>query len=188
MCGGFVLGQVSDRMARLPSAHLSECQRLRAASLTPYHLGRLTTYSALGFAAGGGGFATQFLGGNAGVFLLIGAALLVLQAARRLPSAFALPLPRTLRAYPLGVALGFLPCGVLYAALAAATATASPLYGAMAMFCFGLGTVPALFAVGLFGAAAGHRFRRRLAALTPAVLLFNSALLTLLGVRLLAGS
>src|SRR5450755_1447498 len=52
MCGGFVLGQVSDRMARLPSAHLSECHRLRAASLAPYHLGRLTTYSALGFAAG----------------------------------------------------------------------------------------------------------------------------------------
>jgi sulfite exporter TauE/SafE len=58
----------------------------------------------------------------------------------------------------------------------------------MAMFCFGLGTVPALFAVGLFGAAAGHRFRRRLTTLTPAVLLFNSALLTLLGIKLLAGA
>src|ERR1700704_4802627 len=59
MCGGFVLGQVSDRMARLPSAHLSECQRLHAASLTPYHLGRITTYTALGMAMGGGGFVVQ---------------------------------------------------------------------------------------------------------------------------------
>ena len=187
MCGGFVLGQVSDRMARLPSAHLRECQRLRAASLAPYHLGRLTTYTALGIAAGGGGFAIQRLGFSAGVFLLIGAALLVLQAARRLRPGFALPLTRTLLGYPLGVALGFLPCGILYAALAAAAATGSPWYGAAAMFCFGLGTVPSLVAVGLFGAAAGHRFRRGLTALTPAVLLFNAGLLTLLGVRLLAG-
>jgi sulfite exporter TauE/SafE len=188
MCGGFVLGQVSDRMARLPPARLSECQRLRAASLSPYHLGRLTTYAGLGFLAGGGGLIIDRLGGKAGVFLLLGAALLVLQAARQLRPGFTLPLTRTLRGYPLGLALGFLPCGVLYAALAAAAATGSPLYGALGMACFGLGTVPALIAVGLFGAAAGHRFRRTLATITPAVLVFNAALLTLLGVRMLAGS
>ena len=99
-----------------------------------------------------------------------------------------MPLTRTLRGYPLGVALGFLPCGILYAALAAAAATGSPWYGGIAMFCFGMGKVPSLVAVGLFGAASGHRFRRGLTALTPAVLLFNAGVLALLGVRLLAGS
>jgi sulfite exporter TauE/SafE len=214
MCGGFVLGQVSDRMARLPSAHLSECQRLRAAALTPYHLGRITTYAALGLAAGGGGLAIRWIGGSAGWFMLLAAALLVLQATQRMPGRGASRLPvmtrfvgairrgagvdqviRTGRAatnkvisrgYPLGIALGFLPCGILYAALAAAAATGSPLYGAVAMACFGLGTVPALVVVGMFGAAAGHRFRRGMATLTPIVLLFNAGLLTLLGFRLLA--
>jgi hypothetical protein len=51
--------------------------------------------------------------------------------------------------YLLGVALGFLPCGFLYAALAAAAATADPLQGALAMLAFGLGTVPALVLVGI---------------------------------------
>src|SRR3954454_25118552 len=73
MCGGFVLGQVSDRMARLPSEHLSGYQRLLSSSLLPYHFGRLTTYSALGFAPGGGGFLMQRLGGSTGIFLLLGA-------------------------------------------------------------------------------------------------------------------
>jgi len=192
MCGGFVLGQVSDRMARLPAARLSECQRLRASALAPYHLGRLTTYAGLGFVAGGGGFAIGRLGLGAGVFLLLGAVLLGAQAARRLRPGLLPSLGRSLgrgaRGYPLGLALGFLPCGVLYAALAAAAATASPLSGAVAMLSFGLGTVPALVVVGLFGAAGGHRFRARMAALTPAILLFNAGLLTLLGVRMLAGS
>jgi hypothetical protein len=188
MCGGFVLGQVSDRMARLPPSHLSECQRLRAAGLAPYHVGRLTTYTALGFAAGGSGLALQHLGFGAGVLLLLGAVLLTLQAAQRLRPGFVLPLTRTLRGYPLGLALGFLPCGILYAALAAAAATASPLLGALAMLCFGAGTVPALVVVGLFGAARGHGFRRLMVRLTPVILLFNAGLLALLGVRLLLAS
>ena len=187
MCGGFVLGQVSDRMARLPTSRLSECHRLRAAALMPYHLGRISTYTALGFTAGVGGLLVQRLSGGAGVFLLIGAALLLLQALRRWRPGFALPLTRSLRGYPLGLALGFLPCG-LYAALAAAAATGSPLYGALAMVCFGLGTVPALIAVGLFGAAAGHRWQRGVARLTPAVLGPNAGLLTGRGVRLLTGT
>jgi uncharacterized protein len=188
MCGGFVLGQVSDRMARLPTARLSQCQHLRAASLPRYHLGRITTYMVLGSLAGGSGMLLNQLGGGAGVFLLLGAALLAAQAARRLRPGIKLPLGGGLRGYSLGLALGFLPCGVLYAAIAAAAATGSPWRGALAMFCFGIGTIPALFAVGWFGVTAGQSLRRHLAALTPAVLVFNAALLTILGVRMLAGS
>ena len=38
MCGGFVLGQVADRMARLPAARLCESRRLSSGVLVPYHI------------------------------------------------------------------------------------------------------------------------------------------------------
>jgi sulfite exporter TauE/SafE len=85
--------------------------------------------------------------------------------------------------YLLGVALGFLPCGFLYAALAAAAASADPLHGAVAMLAFGLGTVPALIAVGVAGQAAAHRWQRGVSLASPAVMLVNAALLLLLAFR-----
>ena len=85
--------------------------------------------------------------------------------------------------YPLGVVLGFLPCGFLYAALATTAASGSPLLGALGMLAFGLGTVPALVAVGIAGQAAGRRWQRGVAAAAPAVMLLNAALLTALALR-----
>src|SRR6201987_3183637 len=48
MCGVFVLGQMSERMARLPPEGLCERQRFGNGLLLPYHLGRLSTYAGLG--------------------------------------------------------------------------------------------------------------------------------------------
>ena len=59
----------------------------------------------------------------------------------------------------LGLVLGLIPCGMIYAALAVAGAGHDPLAGATAMAAFGLGTAPALIGVGLAGHAAGSRFR-----------------------------
>ena len=88
--------------------------------------------------------------------------------------------------YLLGVALGFLPCGFLYAALAAAAATADPLRGGLAMLAFGLGTVPALVLVGIAGQATGRVWQRATARLAPAVLLVNAGLLAALAWQKLA--
>ena len=49
-----------------------------------------------------------------------------------------------------GVFVGLLPCGLTYNALLA-TFTLRPLSGAALMLCFGLGTVPGLLALALFG-------------------------------------
>ncbi len=82
--------------------------------------------------------------------------------------------------YLLGVALGFLPCGFLYAAIAAAAATGRAEMGAAAMVAFGLGTVPVLAVIGVAGHAAGRHWNRRVAALAPALMLLNAGLLLVL--------
>lgn len=87
----------------------------------------------------------------------------------------------------LGAALGFLPCGFLYGALTAAAASGSPLLGAAGMAGFGLGTAPALVAVGLAGGAAGRRWNRAATALAPAALGLNAAVLLALGLGRMAG-
>jgi uncharacterized protein len=193
MCGGFVLGQVADGMTRLPAARLCEWQRTRRGALLPYHLGRLTTYSGLGALGGTAAGRLPWFGFASAGLLLFGAALFVAHVARVLPGLDRAPAgwsrvvsqlaKRTSGGYPLGIVLGFLPCGFLYAALATTAASGSPLLGAFGMLAFGLGTVPALVAVGIAGQAAGRRWQRGVAAAAPAVMLLNSALLTALAVR-----
>ena len=60
------------------------------------------------------------------------------------------------RGYALGIMLGFLPCGLVYAALMMAATSGTPLAGAAGMALFALGTVPALVT-----AAAGGRALQR---------------------------
>lgn len=205
MCGPFVLAQVSDRLARVPAARLCERQRVAAGMLLPYHAGRLTTYAALGAAAAGSGEAIArlpMMGWLPGALLLTGAALFIAQAVRRLaprwhpfaglaprggaagPAAGAIASlvrridrTRPVGGFYLGVVLGFLPCGFLYAALAVASAAGGPARGALAMAAFGLGTVPGLAVIGIAGHAAGRSWARLVAAAGPPLLLFNATVL-----------
>ncbi|UYN98020.1 MAG: sulfite exporter TauE/SafE family protein [Enhydrobacter sp.] len=200
MCGPFVLGQVVAG-AGAARTRYGEWQRLADATLLPYHLGRATTYTALGAIAG----ATTALFAASPSFAWLTAALLALAAAllivqslglAALPgvpwtialSRFARPLTeaRGLPArYALGVVLGFLPCGLLYGAIAAAAGTGSAAEGAVAMAAFALGTVPALVAVGW----GGLMLRRRLGSIarwvaTPLLLANAGLLLALASQRL----
>jgi sulfite exporter TauE/SafE len=194
MCGPFVLGQAADRMASIPAARLCALSRLRSGLLLPYHAGRLLTYAGLGAVAGALG-ALPGLGRLAAAMLLAGALLLLLHAARSLlpglpllsaaPGALPRPVAAWLRrkrlrapdGFLLGLALGFLPCGLLYAALAVAAGSGGAMRGGLAMLAFGLGTVPTLAMVGIAGHFAPRLLRGRLAALAPVLLLANAALL-----------
>lgn len=62
-----------------------------------------------------------------------------------------LPVDRPAKAYAAGMVWGWLPCGLVYAALAWTLGSADPLRGALAMTVFGLGTLPVLVTFGLAG-------------------------------------
>ncbi len=59
-----------------------------------------------------------------------------------------LPLRSPLHAAALGLLWGWMPCGLVYAALALAITAGSPARSAATMVAFGLGTLPALLALG----------------------------------------
>jgi hypothetical protein len=134
-----------------------------------------------------------------GVFLVLGAVLFLIQALQGLglipiasggtglsASAGAaiarIARPLLLRrdgfaGYGLGVALGFLPCGLLYGALAAAAGTGSALLGALAMAAFTASTVPALVAIGCAGAGVAQRWRSLARTIVAPLQAVNAAVL-----------
>jgi uncharacterized protein len=196
MCGPFVLGQVMADAETGVAGSYGEWRRLAGASLVPYHLGRLTTYTALGAAAGAVTAlftATPTFAWLSSALLLIAACLMAFQAfglavgtTSPLTSGLARlagPLSSSHRPtarYALGVVLGFLPCGLLYGALAAAGGTASARDGAFAMAAFALGTVPALMAVGWGGLLLRRRLRDVARWIAAPLLLANAALMVAL--------
>ncbi|HUN99439.1 MAG TPA: sulfite exporter TauE/SafE family protein, partial [Bradyrhizobium sp.] len=151
MCGPFVLTQAAGRQD--PSLG-----RLSNALLPGYHLGRMTTYAALGAMAGGFGqsltmilplrwIAVVLLASAAYSFLVRGLGTTSSPFPRhalgkvgaRLGGGLAktvaplLRRSRRLSGYGLGLALGLLPCGFLYGALLGAAATTNFIAGGLVM-------------------------------------------------------
>ena len=63
-----------------------------------------------------------------------------------------LPARTAAQAFPLGLLWGWLPCGLVYSALAVALTSGSALSGAGLMLSFGAGTLPTLLLAGLLAA------------------------------------
>lgn len=93
-----------------------------------------------------------------------------------------LPVRSVREAFPLGVLWGWLPCGLVYSALATAAAAGSGGRGALAMLAFGVGTLPNLMLAGLIA----DRFRA--AARSPAVRVVAGSLVAGLGLWGLRGA
>jgi len=206
MCGPFVLSQVAARLEATSIHQMSEWHRLAGAAALPYHLGRATTYALLGAL---GALIAGSLNDLSGLHwlsagLLLFAALFMLSMAipalkqlisgsngqeswwSRKIGRIARPLfatPTGWRGYLLGILLGFIPCGLLYGAIAAASATGNLLSGLFGMLAFAAGTVPTLVAVGLVGHMAGQHWRNGLLRWAPLLLILNAGVLTMLAWR-----
>ncbi len=61
-----------------------------------------------------------------------------------------LPAQNNWSALKLGLVWGWLPCGLVYSALALSVTQINPLHSALTMFAFGLGTLPTLLLIGHF--------------------------------------
>lgn len=169
MCGGIAgaLGQA------LPE-HAPGADWLRGIL---YSSGRITSYTLAGAGAGLAGEAFA-MGTGLGIVLRVCAGVLILAfglhvagwwnglaaleriglvAWRRLaPLARQIGRPdRIPKIFAVGMLWGWLPCGLVYSALMAASTTGTMALGAAFMACFGLGTLPALLAASGFGARLG---------------------------------
>jgi len=168
-----------------------------------YNAGRILTYSLLGALAGAAGREIGLLGKMAGLAtgarILAGAAMLaagllmfnlfptsgLIQIQRTGAGArFSRAVGRLLQApgaggkLRLGLLLGFLPCGLIYAALLKSVETGSAPAGALTMLAFGLGTSVSLLGMGVASSLAGMGLRSWSDRLAPAgVTLFGAMLL-----------
>jgi hypothetical protein len=70
---------------------------------------------------------------------------------------------------------GLLPCGFVYFFAITAASTASPFYGALVMFVFGISTIPAMFSLGFLSSlASATSFRNMMMSLSSvAVILYG---------------
>jgi uncharacterized protein len=168
---------------------------------TCYNLGRIVTYTVLGAAAGaaGGmfGSAANLVGVEkgamlaAGILMMVGGLLQFGKLLRITGRGFSERLfggagklinsPSPLSKFGLGLLLGLLPCGLLWAAIVKAAGTASPLVGAASMAAFGLGTSGALGALGAFSSLIGVRLGRYSNAFAAASIVLVGALLVYRG-------
>lgn len=136
-----------------------------------YNLGRLITYLLLGFIAGtvGKEFLNSHYGWISGISTLIISSVIIYlglklllnkNAGLHLPNAFSFlfsrrlkflnGLNRNIRSLIIGIINGFIPCGWLYVFVLASITLKSSLMGAVLMFFFWLGTVPAMTFLPLF--------------------------------------
>ena len=85
-------------------------------------------------------------------------------------------------AWKLGIVWGWLPCGLVYSALALAVTQLNPLHSALTMMVFGLGTLPTLLLIGHFAQHVKTILQNRTVRLMLGLLLIAYGLSQIIGV------
>jgi uncharacterized protein len=169
-----------------------------------YNLGRVVTYAFLGAVLGLIGSKIALAGAQQVVSIVLGVVIIIaVLLPQKYKNYFAQhPLIQKL-AHPLksnigvlfskgtfsamfliGILNGFLPCGLVYVALAGAIASGDAISGAAVMILFGLGTVPAMFAASVFGKFINIGIRTKIRKAVPVLAIILGVIFVLRGMNL----
>lgn len=191
MCGGINLSQC------IPHSGEGRPEKSRFSTFRPtflYNLGRVISYTAVGFLVGALGSVVTFSNTLQGVLKLLAGIFMVIMGINmlgifpwlrrlnpRMPQIFARKIDKekSKNNSPLIVGLlnGLMPCGPLQAMQIYALSTGNPFSGALSMFLFSLGTVPLMFGLGALSSALGKKF-------TGKVMTVGAVLVVVLGMSM----
>ena len=169
-----------------------------------YNIGRVVTYSLLGAILGLIGSKLALVGPQQVVSIILGvlviAAVLLPQryknyfAQHSMVQKLAHPLKSNIgilfkkgtfvAMFLIGILNGFLPCGLVYVALAGAIASGDAISGAAVMILFGLGTVPSMFAASVFGKFINIGIRIKIRKAVPVLAILLGVIFILRGMNL----
>jgi len=165
MCGGIVLAYTGSKIDN------SFSKTKQILSHLAYSTGRVTTYTIMGIIFGYLGEVITFNHIGNGLLLLFAGVVMILSGmslsgkSRFLISIegsttktnwYKESFKKLIRSktlfsfFLLGMLNGLLPCGFVYFFAVTAASTASPFWGGVVMFVFGVSTIPALFSLGFF--------------------------------------
>ena len=169
-----------------------------------YNLGRVVTYSFLGAVFGLLGSRLIISGFQQSVSIALGIAIVIAVlippkykakiSQHKLVQKITLPLKSGISdlfklgtfsaMFLIGILNGFLPCGLVYVALAGAVASGDAISGSAVMILFGLGTIPTMFAATIFGKFINLNIRRKISKAVPVFALLLGLLFILRGMGL----
>ncbi len=169
-----------------------------------YNSGRIITYSLFGVITGSIGQGLSFFGFQQGLSIAAGAFILLLVilpklfparfASRNIAGNFFQKLRHTFgklffqknqsALFAIGFLNGLLPCGLVYLAMAAATATGNICKATIFMAAFGAGTLPVMWSIAFWGSFISVNIRYRIRKIYPYMMTLIACLLIVRGMGL----
>lgn len=208
LLGGF--GHCLGMCGPFTASYVLHCgpRRLSLTALIPqiiFNTGRITTYTFIGSMAGLGGSFLNLAGKIAGLqnaIAIISGVIMVLMGLG-ISGIIKLKIPgegpnslivrglktitgdgTVMQYYPLGLLIGFMPCGLSYSVFIGAAGSGGMLRGGLLALLFGLGTAPALLLFGFAASAIGMRMRGILYSASGLLVVLTGVLFIIRGISL----